>query len=125
MCVSVFQVYLDISFASDPEVVFPLVIIPPGSANLHPGMGPGPYPAGAFEGPSYSDFPPPAFPGGPYVPTGSGAYGYPAPDLNQHVNTPSGYNNQWPQQATSYDFSTASFSASAVQHQAPSAPPQF
>lgn len=86
----------------------------------------GPSPAGAVGAPSYSDLPPPAFPGEPYhVPAGSGPYGYPATDPTQHVNITSAYNNQWPQQATPNDFSTASFSASAEQYQAPTAPPQF
>ncbi|KAI3372472.1 hypothetical protein L3Q82_022962, partial [Scortum barcoo] len=89
------KVYLDISFAFDPEVVFPLVIIHPSFAAPQLNDAVGPYPAGA---PSYSDFPPPAFPMGPYpVPAGPGAYGYPAPDPTQHANATGGYNNPWPQ----------------------------
>ncbi|XP_031165048.1 arrestin domain-containing protein 3-like [Sander lucioperca] len=112
------KVYLDISFAIDPEVVFPLVIVPSSFARPYPGEAVGPYSAGA---PSYSDFPPPAFPIGPYpVPAGSGAYGYPAPDPTQN-GTISGCNNQWPQQAPSYGFSTTA--SSIMQQQAPTAPP--
>ncbi|XP_059193853.1 arrestin domain-containing protein 3-like [Centropristis striata] len=59
------KVYLDISFAYDPEVVFPLVIVPSGFVPLQPGEAVGPYPGGAFGAPNYSDFPPPAFATGP------------------------------------------------------------
>lgn len=117
--------YLDISFAIDPEVRFPLVIVPYRFATLQSGEAVGPYPAGAVGAPSYSDFPPPAFPAGPYpVPAAPGAYGYPAPDPTQHANT-SDFNNQWPQQVTPYSFSAAAFPPSLVQHQAPTAPPLF
>ncbi|KAM9360773.1 arrestin domain-containing protein 3-like isoform 2-T2 [Symphorus nematophorus] len=86
------RVYLDISFAFDPEVVFLLIIVPSRFAAHHP--------AGAVGAPSYSDFPPPAFPPGagpppaPAFPTGHypapagpSAYGYPAPGPTQHANT--------------------------------------
>ncbi|XP_044052624.1 arrestin domain-containing protein 3-like [Siniperca chuatsi] len=120
------KVYLDIKFAIDPEVVLPVIIVPSSFATLQPGEAVGPYPAGAVGGPSYSDFPPPAFPVGPYpLPTGPGAYGYPAPDPTQPANTTSGYNNQWPQQAAPYGFPTAAFPSPSVQHQAPTAPPLF
>uniref|UniRef100_A0A3Q3LUH6 Arrestin C-terminal-like domain-containing protein n=1 Tax=Mastacembelus armatus TaxID=205130 RepID=A0A3Q3LUH6_9TELE len=109
------KVYLDISFAIDPKVVFLLVIVPPSLATSQPL---GPYPAGAVGGPSYSDFPPPFFPFEPPVPAGPGAYGYPAPDPTQYAT--SGYNNQWTQQG----FSTADFLSSA-QPQVGTAPPQF
>ncbi|XP_071338764.1 arrestin domain-containing protein 3-like isoform X2 [Trachinotus anak] len=75
------KVYLDIRFASDPEVVFPLVIVPAGFANLHPVEAMGPYPVGPVGGPGYSDFPSPAFPVGPH--------------------------HQWPQQPSPYGFSAA------------------
>ncbi|KAM4745821.1 uncharacterized protein FYW61_015661 [Anableps anableps] len=69
------KVYLDISFAFDPEIIFPVVISHPTLM----GSGPvGPYPAGAFGGPANSDFPPPAMAVGPYpAPPPSGPYGYP------------------------------------------------
>nr|XP_040051651.1 arrestin domain-containing protein 3-like [Gasterosteus aculeatus aculeatus] len=99
------KVYLDISFAIDPKVEFPLVVVPSGFANLQPGGAPGPYPSGPFGAPSYSDFPPPAYPVGPYpAPAGSGAYGYSAPDPTQHANMSSGYYNQEPQQAPPEGF---------------------
>ncbi|XP_073322650.1 arrestin domain-containing protein 3-like [Pagrus major] len=143
------MVYLDISFAFDPEVKLPLVIIPSRFATLPPGETFGPYPAGAVGGPSkndfpppavamgpyppgavgapsYSDFPPPAFPTGSYgVPTAPGAYGYPAPGPTQPGNTTSGYNNQLPQQAPPYSFPAAAFSPPSVQHQGPTPPPLF
>ncbi|KAM4616440.1 arrestin domain-containing protein 3-like [Polymixia lowei] len=74
------KVYLDISFAFDPEVIFPLVIVPAGFTSIpQPGGAVGPYPAGAFGGPCNSDFPSPAASMGPYpVSSGPGAYGYPA-----------------------------------------------
>lgn len=69
------KVYLDISFASDPEVMFPVIILPPDLApGPHHGLVAGPYPAGAVGGPSYSDFPPPAVSMGPCP---VGAVGYP------------------------------------------------
>ncbi|XP_035514292.1 arrestin domain-containing protein 3-like [Morone saxatilis] len=117
------KVYLDISFATDPEVIFPLNIVPSGFANLHPGQAMGPYPAGAVGAPSYSDFPPPAFPTGPYpMPAGPGAYGYPAPNPTQQLNPTSGY-NQWPQQPAPYGYPNAAFPP--VPYQAPTAPPMF
>ncbi len=121
---SVFQVYLDISFAIDPEVKLPLVIVPSSFAAL--GVASGPYPAGAVGGPSYSDFPPPAFPTGPYpLPSGPNAYGYPALDPSQHANMTSGYNSQWPQQAPPCGFPSAAYPPSMVQPQVPVAPPVF
>ncbi|XP_073323416.1 arrestin domain-containing protein 3-like [Pagrus major] len=70
------KVYLDISFSFDPEVIFPVVIIPPDLAHgPQPGVAAGPYPARAIGGPSNSDFPPPAVAMGPYP---AGAYGGPS-----------------------------------------------
>ncbi|XP_042342106.1 uncharacterized protein LOC121942882 [Plectropomus leopardus] len=54
------KVYLDISFATDPEVVFPLVIVPPSFVPPQPGEAVGPYCAAGA--PINNDFPPPAFP---------------------------------------------------------------
>ncbi|XP_044052621.1 arrestin domain-containing protein 3-like [Siniperca chuatsi] len=73
------KVYLNISFASNPEVMFPVVIFPPDLApGPHPGVAVGPYPAGAVVGPSNSNFPPPAVSMGPYPASPhSGSYGYP------------------------------------------------
>ncbi|XP_036953202.1 arrestin domain-containing protein 3-like [Acanthopagrus latus] len=91
-----------------------------------PAVAMGPYPAGVVGAPSYSNFPPPAFPTGSYgAPTAPGAYGYPAPGPTQPGNTAGGYNNQWPQQAPPYSFPTGAFPPPSVQHQGPTAPPQF
>ncbi|KAG8012116.1 Arrestin domain-containing protein 3 [Nibea albiflora] len=126
------KVYLDISFAIDPEVVLPLMIVRSAFTTLHPGEAMGPYPAGPPGAPSYSDFPPPAFPAGPcpvptgppyLAPVGPDANGYPAPYPAQQAT--SGFNNQWPQQVAPYGFPTAAFPPSSEQHQAPTAPPVF
>ncbi|XP_044225362.1 arrestin domain-containing protein 3-like [Thunnus albacares] len=102
------KVYLDIRFAIDPEVVFPLVIASSSFLTHQLGDDFGPYPAAAMGAPSYSDFPAPAYPSGPYpVPAAPGAYGYPAPG------------------PAPYGFASAAFPPSLVQHQDPSAPPQF
>ena len=78
LCLTVYlfpQVYLDISFASDPEIKFPMVMISP-HLNLGPDETRQPYPPVAFGGPSSSDFPPPAACFVP--PPGENAYGHPA-----------------------------------------------
>lgn len=67
------QVYLDISFSFDPEVILPVIILPPDLApGSQPGVPAGPYPAGGFGGPSNSDFPPPGASMGPYPAVGTG-----------------------------------------------------
>ncbi|XP_032372549.1 arrestin domain-containing protein 3 [Etheostoma spectabile] len=141
------KAYLDISFAFDPEVIFPVVIIP---QDLTPGPQPGgtmgPYPAGAIGGPSMNDFPPPAVSMGPYpVSTHSGSYGYPGaqwssapppvhpdnppaypgppgvyPAQPAHIN--GGYNNPVPPLAALYGSPFSSSSSSSVLHPPPTAP---
>ncbi|KAI9521626.1 hypothetical protein NQZ68_003780 [Dissostichus eleginoides] len=78
------EAYLDISFAFDPEVLFPLVVVPLGFAPVpQPGVAAGPYPAGAVGGPSNSDFPPPAVSGHPYpVSPSSGRSGNPGAPMH-------------------------------------------
>ncbi|XP_058493139.1 arrestin domain-containing protein 3-like [Solea solea] len=124
------KVYLDISFASDPEVVFPVVIIPPLLLSDHQSGGAvGPYPAGAIGGPSNSDFPPQAV--GPYPsPFHQGLQSHPAPApayppvmypaLPPHVA--GGYNNPMPQQHGPYASPFSSSSSAAVLHPPPSVP---
>ncbi|KAM6943693.1 arrestin domain-containing protein 3-like [Lycodopsis pacificus] len=75
--------YLDISFAFNPEIKFPVVIIPPDLApGFQPGVAGGPYPAGAAGGPSNTDVPPPAVSMDPYPSKaigGPGNSGFPPP----------------------------------------------
>lgn len=139
--------YLDISFAFNPEIKFPVVIIPPDLAlGFQPGAAGGPYPAGAAGGPSNTDFPPPAVFMGPYpVSPHSGSYGYPGaqrysapppvyPD-NPLVNAgppavypaqpphmSGGYNNPVPQLASPYRSPFSSSSSSSVLHPPPTVP---
>ncbi|XP_069555956.1 arrestin domain-containing protein 3-like [Brachyistius frenatus] len=69
------KVYLDISFAFDPQVKLPVLIIPHDlAAGCQNHLAVGPYPRGAVGGPSNSDFPPPAVSLGPSV---AGAIGGP------------------------------------------------
>ncbi|CAK6950122.1 arrestin domain-containing protein 3-like [Scomber scombrus] len=141
------KVYLDISFAFDPEVKFPLVIIPPELApGRQPGVSVGPYQARATGGPSNSDFPPSpvaagCYPASPH--SGShrypGAQQYSAPahaysDRQQvYAGSPhmypaqpnhmsGGYNNPVPQRASPYGSPFSSSSSSPVHHPPPSAP---
>lgn len=60
--------YLDISFASDPEVVFPITICHPElTSGLRPGGAVGPYPSTNFVAPTNSNFHSPAMATGPYA----------------------------------------------------------
>ncbi|XP_042343744.1 arrestin domain-containing protein 2-like [Plectropomus leopardus] len=97
-------VYLDIKFAFDPEVVFPLVIVPSSFAALQPEEAAG--------GASYSDSPASAFPVGPYPAPA-------VPNLAPYANMTSGFNYQWPQQM----FPAAA--SSSAQHQTLIATPLF
>ncbi|XP_053181536.1 arrestin domain-containing protein 3-like [Scomber japonicus] len=136
---------LDISFAFDPEIRFPLVIIPPDLApSRQPGVSMGPYPP--VGGPSNSDFPSSPVAAGchPVSPhSGShrwpGAQRYSVPsraysDRQQvHAGSPrmypaqpnhmsGGYNNPVPRQASPYASPFSSASSSPVLHPPPSAP---
>ncbi|XP_044225335.1 arrestin domain-containing protein 3-like [Thunnus albacares] len=139
------KAYLDISFAFDPEVVFPLIIIPrdlaPGSQS---GVSVGPYPAEASWGPRNSDFPPSAvamgYPASPhsgrYRHPGAQQYSAPAPVYSDnqpaYAGPPSypaqathmsrGYNNPAPQQPSPYGSPFSSSSSSSVLHPPPTAP---
>ncbi|XP_013867965.1 arrestin domain-containing protein 3 [Austrofundulus limnaeus] len=106
------KVYLDISFRFDPEVVFPLLMVPPNWT--FPCEEAGPYPAGAFGGQSYSDFPAPLYPN-PF-PTGSDAYQYSTPEKTHQTNLASG--SEWPQDAPPYGFSATGYTPSSIQHPA-------
>ncbi|CAI5650624.1 unnamed protein product [Oreochromis niloticus] len=112
------KVYLDISFAFDPEVVFPLVIVPSRYAAIQPGEAVRPYPPGTTEVTSYSNFASPAFHTGfGSVPTESGHY--PTPDTTQHDNITSDNYNQWSHGATAQGISAPVFKAPSMQHPGP------
>ncbi|XP_047236259.1 arrestin domain-containing protein 3 isoform X2 [Girardinichthys multiradiatus] len=107
------KVYLDISFAFDPEIIFPVVISQPtlmfGAQNSG-NVGPG-----AFGGPTNSDFPPPAMAIGPYpAPPPSGAYPPQPPPMH------GSYNNPVPQGPSPCGSSYSS--SSSVLHPPPAAP---
>ncbi|XP_041856246.1 arrestin domain-containing protein 3-like [Melanotaenia boesemani] len=137
------KVYLDISFSFDPEVVFPVVFLPPGF-QYSGAMGPHSFaPVG---GPSASDFPPPAtamglYPSFPH----SGSYGYPGVHSGlaspaatpndppayagppgvyppQPTHMPGGYYNPVPQMPSPYGSPFSSSSSSSVLQPPPSAP---
>ncbi|XP_061584956.1 arrestin domain-containing protein 3-like [Cololabis saira] len=132
------KVYLDISFAFDPEVVFPLVIIPPD-------LAPGHLNGGAIGGPSHSDFPSPTVSMGPYPASPkSGSYRYRGAQNNStpppaypssplmYAGSPGvyppqptrmygAYNNS-PRAPSPYGSPFSSSSSSSVLHPPPSAP---
>lgn len=101
--------YLDISFAIDPEVELPLAITPLKCASHQFGAVAGPNPGGFPGAPSYNDFPPPGYP-----------QSYPGqqPGL-------SGYSSQYPQQVPQYGFGSAVYPPPMGQHLGPTAPPTY
>ncbi|XP_056149977.1 arrestin domain-containing protein 3-like [Lampris incognitus] len=127
------KVYLDISFASDPEVRFPLVIVPASlTSGLYPSGPVGPYPQGAFGGPHHgypaapgpgkSDFPeypapPNMYPANPGVYAGQPTV-YPAPPLP----IGGGYSNPLPQHPSPYGSPFSSSSSTPVHHNPPTVP---
>lgn len=132
------KVYLDISFAFDPKIKFPVVILPADMASrFQSGVARCPSPRGAVGGPSNSDFPNRQVSMGPY-PTSphSGGYRYPAvpsysaPPPAYPANPPAyvsthmsgGYNNPVPQQRSPYGSPFSSSSSSFVLHPPPTAP---
>ncbi|XP_061585935.1 arrestin domain-containing protein 3-like [Cololabis saira] len=118
------KVYLDISFAVDPEVVFPLVIVPPSFPGFCEDVET--YPTDAMGAPSGNDFPAAGFPIGVYpVPSGSDACAYPTPQPTQQTNITNGYNDQGPQNPTQYGFTDAVIMPPSVQYPSPAVPPQY
>lgn len=140
------QVYLDISFASDPKVTFPLLICPPdlvcgGAVGPYPvsGLGGpsnsvyapsaqivGPYPAGAFGGPGNSNHSVAMGPY-PYRHPAPESYSAPPPDYLAHTAyVRSSHSNPVPQQASPYGDPFSS--PSSVLHPPPTSlafhPPQ-
>ncbi|XP_023138121.2 arrestin domain-containing protein 3-like [Amphiprion ocellaris] len=141
------KVYLDISFAFDPKIKFPVVILPPDIVSgFQSGVAMGPSPGGAVGGPSHSDFPPPQVSMGPYPASPhSGGYRYPAvqsysapppaypanPPMytgppcvypSQPTHMSEGYNNPVPQQPSPYGSPFSSSSSSSVLHPPPAVP---
>lgn len=132
------KVKLDISFASDPEIVFPLFICHPDLLSAsNPGVAAHPSPARAVGGPSNSDFPTYAGPIGPYPASpNSGGYGHPGTERyspsHMSLNYPptsvypdqlgsvgGAYNNSLPQQNSPYGYQSLS---STTLHPPPVAP---
>ncbi|XP_041643465.1 arrestin domain-containing protein 3-like [Cheilinus undulatus] len=132
------RVYLDISFAFDPEIVFPIIICPPGLGSaVHPGVSARTSPVRAYGGSSNSNSPSHAVPYGPYPPSPqSGGYRYPGfqmyspsqgasnypPNMYpvQPVNMGRGYNNPSPQRESQYGSPFSS--SSSTLHPPPVAP---
>ncbi|XP_074527034.1 arrestin domain-containing protein 3-like [Halichoeres trimaculatus] len=132
------KVKLDISFASDPEIVFPLFICHPELLSAsNPGVAAHPSPARAVAGPSNSDFPPYAAAMGPYPASpNSGGHRYPGagryspshvslnyPPTSVYPDQPASvggsYTNFLPRQDSPYGFQSLS---STTLHPPPVAP---
>ena len=142
---------MDISFASDPEIKFPVVIVSSLDSMLN--QGPGgmsqPYPPVAYGGPSNSDFPPPAacFQPPPHQPAYGpptavgppGAFGpgysaapplypprpgaQPAPFATAPVAAGPAHYSPMPQNVSPYGPPTQSSSRAPVLHPPPPPPP--
>ncbi|XP_035761060.1 arrestin domain-containing protein 3-like [Neolamprologus brichardi] len=105
------KVYLDISFAFDPEVTFPLVVLPSRLAPIWPdeALGQSVGEGGAAKATSYKVH---------VVPTASDACQYPIPDPPLDDDIKEGNYNQLPQGATSLGFSAPAFSVDSMQQPA-------